>query len=251
MQNTKLLKKINAFVKDAMDTKRYEHSIRVAETAEVLCKRYGENPNAGYLAGLSHDMCKQCTDSFILKCAKKDGLAISYIEKDKPSLLHGRAAAILLNERFFSPVYQKKISRKKNIFNFEAKRETKLSDGLFDDREIEVENKVENEVVDREILANKEQVLEAIRWHTFGNEKLSNLAKIIYIADKIEPGRSYEAKSLLDKINDLSLNDLAKEVIQDAIAYLERKKKDISLSTLRFYEELVGESHNDFPREKN
>ncbi|MGN0143971.1 MAG: bis(5'-nucleosyl)-tetraphosphatase (symmetrical) YqeK [Clostridium sp.] len=37
-----------------------------------------------------------------------------------------------------------------------------------------------------------EDILDAIRWHTTGKENMSVLAKIIYIADMIEPGRDFE-----------------------------------------------------------
>lgn len=207
MQKTELIDKIQEYMKAHMDEKRYEHSQRVAETAIKLCNRYGENPEAGYLAGLSHDMCKQLSDKEIKKLAKKDGLPISLIEKEKPSLLHGRAAASLLDDVFFSKSFMAN---------------------------------------DTEVYAKKEQILEAVRWHTFGKDGLSALAKIIYIADKIEPGRSYEAKSLLNEIDNLSLDDLVLNVIKDAIAYLERKKKDIALATLRFYEELISNSLADY-----
>jgi nicotinate-nucleotide adenylyltransferase len=36
----------------------------------------------------------------MLKIAKKDGKIVSALEKDRPNLLHGRAAAVLLEERF-------------------------------------------------------------------------------------------------------------------------------------------------------
>lgn len=207
MQKIELFDKIQDYMKAHMDEKRYLHSLRVAETAIILCNRYGENPDAGYLAGLSHDMCKQLSEIKIKELAKKDGLSISHIEKEKPSLLHGRAAASLLSEQFLC----------ENCFQEET-----------------------------ELFAKKESILEAVRWHTFGKDKLSALAKIVYIADKIEPGRSYDAKSLLNDIDNLSLDALALNVIKDAIAYLERKKKDIALPTLRFYEELLSVTLEDY-----
>ena len=208
MLKTEVLEEIQLYMQKNMDDKRYEHSLRVADTAKILCIQYGENPEAGYFAGLVHDLCKQFSDEKIKTLAKQDGLAISHIEKKKPSLLHGRAGAVLLEEEFFSK-------------EFFRKSATVLLD-------------------------YKDAILEAVRFHTFGEEKLSVLAKIVYIADKIEPGRSYEAKSLLEEIQVLELDDLALKVIQDAIAYLERKKKEVALSTLRFYEELLSNRVADY-----
>ncbi len=36
-----------------------------------------------------------------------------------------------------------------------------------------------------------EEILSAMRWHTTGRENMSKLEKVIYIADMIEPGRSF------------------------------------------------------------
>jgi nicotinate-nucleotide adenylyltransferase len=58
------------------------------------------DPKAGYLAGIAHDMCKSFSEEELILLAKKDGEAISKLEKKKPSLLHARAAAVLLEERF-------------------------------------------------------------------------------------------------------------------------------------------------------
>jgi predicted HD superfamily hydrolase involved in NAD metabolism len=38
---------------------------------------------------------------------------------------------------------------------------------------------------------NDEDILNALKYHTFGRRNMSMLEKIIYIADAIEPGRSY------------------------------------------------------------
>ena len=37
-----------------------------------------------------------------------------------------------------------------------------------------------------------EEVLSAMRWHTTGKENMTNLEKIIYLADLIEPSRNFE-----------------------------------------------------------
>lgn len=45
-----------------------------------------------------------------------------------------------------------------------------------------------------------EEILDAIRWHTTGKENMSILTKIIYIADMIEPGRSFEGVEDIRKV---------------------------------------------------
>lgn len=52
---------------------------------------------------------------------------------------------------------------------------------------------------------NDIQVLRAISVHTTGAGKMSLLDKIIYIADKVEPGRNYPG---VEKLRDLAFQDL-------------------------------------------
>jgi nicotinate-nucleotide adenylyltransferase len=49
------------------------------------------------------------------------------------------------------------------------------------------------------------EIREAIRWHTTGRENMSLLEKIVYLADYIEPNRSFEG---LDRLRALAYEDL-------------------------------------------
>jgi len=53
-------------------------------------------------------------------------------------------------------------------------------------------------------------VLNAIRYHTTGRKNMSKLEKIIYLADFIEPGRSYPE---IDKLKSLAFENLDQAVI--------------------------------------
>jgi nicotinate-nucleotide adenylyltransferase len=79
---------------------RFLHSRNTALLAWDLCRRFGLDPWAGYLAGISHDLGKPLNEKTLLKLAVRDGMEISKLERKKPALLHGRAAAVLLRERF-------------------------------------------------------------------------------------------------------------------------------------------------------
>lgn len=50
-----------------------------------------------------------------------------------------------------------------------------------------------------------EEILSAMRWHTTGKENMTNLEKIIYLADLIEPSRKFEG---LEEIRRASYEDL-------------------------------------------
>ncbi len=77
-----------------LTVERFLHSRNTALLAHDLCLRFGINPKAGYLAGIAHDLAKQTEPKLLLKMVKDDGLPVTDIEKGKPNLLHGRAAAV-------------------------------------------------------------------------------------------------------------------------------------------------------------
>lgn len=52
-----------------------------------------------------------------------------------------------------------------------------------------------------------EQMQNAINYHTTGNAQMDNLAKIIYLADKIEDYRNYEGVEIARERTDMSLDD--------------------------------------------
>lgn len=181
-----LIEKVRLFTINAVKKERYEHSLRVADTAERLCKKYKLDVKLGKLAGIGHDMCKDFSDEMLLSIASKDGEEITLLEKLKPALLHGRAAAVKLEKDFH----------------------------------------VENT-----------DVLEAVAVHTFGKPGMCDLAKVIYVADKIEPGRPHVTKKYLDKLKKLSLDELVIFVLEENVAYLEKKGKavaPVSMETLMF-----------------
>lgn len=91
---------IRAFTEAHVKAKRYQHSVRVAEMCARMCRQYGLDWRKGYLAGIGHDMCKDFTDQELLELAGRDGKPIIDFDRNKPALLHGRAAAVMLKEHF-------------------------------------------------------------------------------------------------------------------------------------------------------
>jgi nicotinate-nucleotide adenylyltransferase len=96
----KLTEEIRIFAQEHVKKSRYEHSIRVAETCARLCRMFALDADVGYLAGIGHDMCKDFSDQELFDLAAKDGNPIIPYEKRNPALLHGRAAAVLMKEKF-------------------------------------------------------------------------------------------------------------------------------------------------------
>jgi nicotinate-nucleotide adenylyltransferase len=98
--NNSLILRVENEARETISAARFFHSRNTALLAQDICRRFGLDPMEGYLAGIAHDLCKQLDPKQMLKIAKTDGMDISPLEKDRPNLLHGRAAAVLLRERF-------------------------------------------------------------------------------------------------------------------------------------------------------
>lgn len=186
-----LLAEITEYARSHEKKERFAHSVRTAETCAALCRRFGEDADKGYLAGIAHDMCKECDDMELVSLAVKDGLPVSPIERTHLSLLHGRAAATLLKEQF-------------NL--------------------------------------NDSAIIEAVQHHTFGRVGMCNLAKILFIADKIEPGREHVTEKYLKKTEKMALNELAMFVVSENISYLQERGKKVAPATQEFLESLKVEN---------
>jgi nicotinate-nucleotide adenylyltransferase len=69
----------------------------VARLAGRLCRRFGLDPREGIVAGLAHDAARELTTERLIGLAAADGRGITPEEHSRPVLLHGRAAAVLLD----------------------------------------------------------------------------------------------------------------------------------------------------------
>lgn len=83
------------------------------------------------------------------------------------------------------------------------------------------------------------EILSAIRYHTLGYPGMSLLAQIIYIADKIEPGRLYPGVDQLRKKVTNNFNDGLIETVAQSISYVLQKRQIIHPLTITFYNWLV------------
>lgn len=175
-----LIGKIRKYTKSAVSESRYEHSVRTAETCAKLCRKYGLDEKTGYLAGIAHDMCKKLDAETMMEMASRDGMPISELEKNNVSLLHGRAAAVLIQEKF----------------------------GVTDP-----------------------EVVEAIAWHTFGKVGGCDLSLLLFVADKIEPGRDHINEAYKKSIKDLTLRQLVYKVVSESAEYLLKKGKKVAPET--------------------
>lgn len=182
-----LFERIRSYVQVTVGEKRYEHSLRTAKMHASLCKNYGQSEEKALVAGIAHDMCKKCTEEELLSLSKKDGNPISELEASNPDLLHGRAAAVLIQEKF----------------------------GVTDS-----------------------EIIDAIANHTFGSVNSSDFALLLFVADKIEPGRPQSTDEYRANLMAKSCHSLVLSVLEENIDYLESKGKKAAPASLELAEKL-------------
>lgn len=66
----------------------YEHSLAVANTAQELAKKYGENPSKAFVAGLFHDVGGIIPVEKRIKVAEISGINLLPEELEAPMLIH-------------------------------------------------------------------------------------------------------------------------------------------------------------------
>ncbi len=84
-----------------------------------------------------------------------------------------------------------------------------------------------------------EEVLEAITYHTTGKPGMSDLGKIIFIADNAEPERKQSTKEYRERILGLALDDVMREMVEEHVDYLQEKGKSLADVTAALYVELT------------
>ena len=76
-------------------------------------------------------------------------------------------------------------------------------------------------------------ILEAVRDHTTGSRDMCSLAKVVYIADKIEISRKRVDTTLRKMSQSVDLDTLFAAVLDNTVAYLKSRELDISYGTRR------------------
>ena len=84
-----------------------------------------------------------------------------------------------------------------------------------------------------------EDILNAVRYHTTGRENMSPLEKLVYLADLLEEGRTFDGVEKLRKKFNADLNDCLKSALKMQIKYLESTGNPVCNLTRRAYEYLT------------
>ena len=94
---------------------------------------------------------------------------------------------------------------------------------------------VGDKIVKEELGITNSDILDAIKYHTTGKSNMSDLTKIIYLADYIEVGRKFEEASIIREIAYKSLDSAVFEMTKNTINYLQNKGLEIYSKTFETY----------------
>ncbi|MGI8650872.1 MAG: bis(5'-nucleosyl)-tetraphosphatase (symmetrical) YqeK [Rubrobacter sp.] len=96
------------------------------------------------------------------------------------------------------------------------------------------------ELARRELGVRDEEVLRAVREHTVGAAKMTDLSLVLYLADKIEPARDYPSVEEIRETSRENLRGAVAETLRRSVAYNEERGKPThpeSQEALRYLEE--------------
>ncbi|WP_088102547.1 bis(5'-nucleosyl)-tetraphosphatase (symmetrical) YqeK [Halalkalibacter urbisdiaboli] len=99
--------------------------------------------------------------------------------------------------------------------------------------------------VEHEVGINDSEILDAIRFHTTGRPGMTLLDKIIFLADYIEPGRTFPG---VEHVRELAENDLDAAVVQaieNTIAFLMKRRQLIFPETVATFNSLVKDKKRE------
>lgn len=95
------------------------------------------------------------------------------------------------------------------------------------------------ELAQTEFGIHDEEIKNAIRYHTVGRAGMSLLEKVIYLADMIEPGRSFEGVEALRKAVEVSLDKALYEALKQSILHNAARGRIIHTGTVDAYNDLL------------
>lgn len=178
----KITEEMKSDILNRIGEKRYNHTIRVRDTAVELAKIYNVDLEKAYVAGMLHDCAKIRDEKELIEVSFDYGLNLTDDMEKAPQIIHSFLGAIISEKKY----------------------------GIED-----------------------EDILNAIRFHTTGRENMSDLEKIVFLADYIEPMRNFSG---VDKARKLACEDLNKAMmysLNNTILFLCNKDEYIALNTIK------------------
>ncbi|MDR0474043.1 MAG: nicotinate (nicotinamide) nucleotide adenylyltransferase [Treponema sp.] len=92
---------------------------------------------------------------------------------------------------------------------------------------------------------NDKEILDAISYHVTCEMDMGDLAKVLYIADKIEISRDWVSPHLREMCGEASLDAVFEAVLENTVTLLKSRQKDISYNTQRLLSEMEKRKANE------
>ncbi|HAM81314.1 bis(5'-nucleosyl)-tetraphosphatase (symmetrical) YqeK [Ornithinibacillus bavariensis] len=176
-----------AIIEPYLTKPRFEHTLRVAETAVKLASKYDVSVEKAELAAIFHDYCKYRSLEEMARIIEASSLPKDLLEYHH-ELWHGPVASLLIEQEY----------------------------GIED-----------------------QDIKNAIYYHTTGRANMSKMEMVVFVADYIEPGRSFEG---LDEVREMAEKELIRTtwmVSRNTIQFLMGKKSRIYPDTFHAYNDLT------------
>lgn len=174
-----------ALVKEQLRPKRYEHTVRVTDTAISLARHYKLDVKKIEIAAIFHDYAKYRNPNEMKRWVLSEKLPQDLLEYG-PELLHGPVGSIM---------------------------------------------------IEKEVGLKDPEIQSAIYYHTTGKRNMSLFDQIIFIADYIEPGRSFPG---VEEVRSVVYHDINKAcwlAARNTIEFLMEHEQPIYPDTFQLYNE--------------
>ncbi|TFJ94053.1 bis(5'-nucleosyl)-tetraphosphatase (symmetrical) YqeK [Lentibacillus salicampi] len=174
-------------VRPHLKQERFDHTLRVADTAVALAEKYKESADQMELAAILHDYAKYFPLEDMRQIIKESDLPQDLLLYHH-ELWHGPVASVIIASEH----------------------------GITD---VNVKN--------------------AIRYHTTGRAGMNQFETILFIADYIEPGRSFPGVKDVRETAKTDLNSAAQMALSNTIQFLAGKQGTIYPDTFFAYNDLT------------
>ncbi|MCX8013349.1 MAG: bis(5'-nucleosyl)-tetraphosphatase (symmetrical) YqeK [Rectinema sp.] len=188
INSAEVISAIEKMLRAEMSEKRFLHCLSTADTAAFLCARYGLDPMKGRLAGLTHDMARE------LPFPQQEAIFLEY-----------QACLGALASRASLKAIQEDEEFHKKMLHGPAAACILCSRYRIHDRDI----------------------LESIALHSIADEEMSPLARVVYIADKLEPHRKRPTDAER-QLQVLDLDSLFSYTVHCVVRWFEESGKPLS-----------------------
>jgi predicted HD superfamily hydrolase involved in NAD metabolism len=84
------------------------------------------------------------------------------------------------------------------------------------------------------------EILEAVAWHVTGCPGMGLLAKIVFVADFLEPGRGFLPEEVRKGMLRMDIDEMTLRVLEEIFGYLRGKNRPIAQPALELSEQLRG-----------